>query len=41
LFMQRAEVGAKGSVTYLSLPYREVAHVVVVGAVLSMQKALR
>jgi hypothetical protein len=38
-FLLRAEVRAKGSVTYLSLPDREVAHVVVIGAVLCMVKS--
>jgi hypothetical protein len=37
--MQRAEAKAEGSVTYLSLPDGEVAHAVVVGAVLSMAKS--
>jgi hypothetical protein len=37
-FLQRAETGAKGSATYPSLPDREVAHAVVVGAVLNMAK---
>jgi hypothetical protein len=39
LTTQRAEARAEGSVTYPSLPDGEVAHVIVVGAVLSMAKS--
>jgi hypothetical protein len=38
-FLLRAEVRAEGLVTYPSLPDREVAHAIVVGAVLSMAKS--
>jgi hypothetical protein len=39
LTTQRVEARAEGSVTYPSLPDGEVAHVVVVGVVLSMAKS--